>query len=148
MEVSHLFLNLKNYTYANFNKTSMRSIRYKCINFDIHKPMSIICLPLIIWFLFDFLPFYSLMDFLDIIQRLVSVGLDSKNAVCVWDWKRGKMLSMAPGHTDRVSILLWSFYRVLDGKKRTARGFYVSVFFLLPDSLYIIKNLKYSCKYS
>uniref|UniRef100_A0A2K6G4N4 EMAP like 5 n=1 Tax=Propithecus coquereli TaxID=379532 RepID=A0A2K6G4N4_PROCO len=34
-------------------------------------------------------------------QRLVSVGLDSKNAVCVWDWKRGKMLSMAPGHTDR-----------------------------------------------
>ncbi|XP_012495852.1 PREDICTED: echinoderm microtubule-associated protein-like 5 [Propithecus coquereli] len=37
-------------------------------------------------------------------QRLVSVGLDSKNAVCVWDWKRGKMLSMAPGHTDRAGI--------------------------------------------
>lgn len=66
------------------------------------------------------------MDFLDIIQRLVSVGLDSKNAVCVWDWKRGKMLSMAPGHTDRVSILHWGFYWLLDGKKRRARG-YVSM---------------------
>lgn len=74
----------------------------------------------IICFLFDLFAFYSLMDFLDIIQRLVSVGLDSKNAVCVWDWKRGKMLSMAPGHTDRVSILFWGFYWVLDGGK--ARG--------------------------
>lgn len=66
--------------------------------------MSRICLPFIIWLLFC-LPLYFLLDFLDIIQRLVSVGLDSKNAVCVWDWKRGKMLSMAPGHTDRVSIV-------------------------------------------
>ncbi|XP_004681693.1 PREDICTED: echinoderm microtubule-associated protein-like 5 isoform X1 [Condylura cristata] len=44
-------------------------------------------------------------------QRLVSVGLDSKNAVCVWDWKRGKMLSMAPGHTDRIFDISWDMYQ-------------------------------------
>uniref|UniRef100_A0A8P0TFA4 EMAP like 5 n=1 Tax=Canis lupus familiaris TaxID=9615 RepID=A0A8P0TFA4_CANLF len=44
-------------------------------------------------------------------QRLVSVGLDSKNAVCVWDWKRGKMLSMAPGHTDRIFDISWDLYQ-------------------------------------
>ncbi|XP_012868821.1 PREDICTED: echinoderm microtubule-associated protein-like 5 [Dipodomys ordii] len=44
-------------------------------------------------------------------QRLVSVGLDSKNTVCVWDWKRGKMLSMAPGHTDRIFDISWDLYQ-------------------------------------
>ncbi|KAB0375028.1 hypothetical protein FD755_013520, partial [Muntiacus reevesi] len=44
-------------------------------------------------------------------QRLVSVGLDSKNAVCIWDWKRGKMLSMAPGHTDRIFDISWDLYQ-------------------------------------
>ncbi|XP_031213616.1 echinoderm microtubule-associated protein-like 5 isoform X5 [Mastomys coucha] len=44
-------------------------------------------------------------------QRLVSVGLDSKNAVCVWDWKRGRMLSMAPGHTDRIFDISWDLYQ-------------------------------------
>ncbi|EHB11852.1 Echinoderm microtubule-associated protein-like 5, partial [Heterocephalus glaber] len=44
-------------------------------------------------------------------QRLVSVGLDSKNAVCVWDWKRGKVLSMAPGHTDRIFDVSWDLYQ-------------------------------------
>ncbi|XP_023587448.1 echinoderm microtubule-associated protein-like 5 isoform X1 [Trichechus manatus latirostris] len=44
-------------------------------------------------------------------QRLVSVGLDSKNTVCVWDWKKGKMLSMAPGHTDRIFDISWDLYQ-------------------------------------
>ncbi|XP_036887500.1 echinoderm microtubule-associated protein-like 5 isoform X3 [Sturnira hondurensis] len=44
-------------------------------------------------------------------QRLVSVGLDSKNAVCIWDWKRGKLLSMAPGHTDRIFDVSWDLYQ-------------------------------------
>lgn len=76
------------------------------------------------------LPFYSLLDLLDIIQRLVSVGLDSKNAVCVWDWKRGRMLSMAPGHTDRVSILLGvsNGYWMGEGQTEGVMGFCVSVF--------------------
>uniref|UniRef100_A0A8C8FJI2 Echinoderm microtubule-associated protein-like 5 n=1 Tax=Oncorhynchus tshawytscha TaxID=74940 RepID=A0A8C8FJI2_ONCTS len=29
-------------------------------------------------------------------QCLVSVGLDSKNTICVWDWRRGKVLAAAP----------------------------------------------------
>lgn len=37
------------------------------------------------------------------LQCLVSVGLDSKNTICVWDWRRGKVLAAAPGHTDRVN---------------------------------------------
>ena len=40
--------------------------------------------------------------FLLFLQCLVSVGLDSKNTICVWDWRRGKVLAAAPGHTDRV----------------------------------------------
>ncbi|KAF4802612.1 hypothetical protein TURU_023792 [Turdus rufiventris] len=34
-------------------------------------------------------------------QRLASVGLDAKNTVCIWDWKRGKLLATATGHSDR-----------------------------------------------
>ncbi|XP_078516147.1 echinoderm microtubule-associated protein-like 5 isoform X2 [Lissotriton helveticus] len=44
-------------------------------------------------------------------QRLVSVGLDAKNTICVWDWKKGKMLSMAPGHTDRIFDISWDLYQ-------------------------------------
>ncbi|KAM7109602.1 echinoderm microtubule-associated protein-like 5 isoform 5-T5 [Ciconia maguari] len=44
-------------------------------------------------------------------QRLVSVGLDSKNTVCVWDWRKGKLLSMAPGHTDRIFDISWDLYQ-------------------------------------
>uniref|UniRef100_A0A8C8VLX9 EMAP like 5 n=1 Tax=Pelusios castaneus TaxID=367368 RepID=A0A8C8VLX9_9SAUR len=44
-------------------------------------------------------------------QRLVSVGLDSKNTICVWDWRKGKMLSMAPGHTDRIFDISWDLYQ-------------------------------------
>ncbi|XP_033976114.1 echinoderm microtubule-associated protein-like 6, partial [Trematomus bernacchii] len=34
-------------------------------------------------------------------QRLVSVGLDAKNTLCVWDWRRGRVLATATGHSDR-----------------------------------------------
>nr|XP_034963441.1 echinoderm microtubule-associated protein-like 5 isoform X5 [Zootoca vivipara] len=44
-------------------------------------------------------------------QRLLSVGLDSKNTICVWDWRKGKMLSMAPGHTDRIFDISWDLYQ-------------------------------------
>lgn len=38
----------------------------------------------------------------------MSVGLDSKNTICVWDWRRGKVLAAAPGHTDRVNTFFLS----------------------------------------
>ncbi|MBZ3880418.1 Echinoderm microtubule-associated protein-like 6, partial [Sciurus carolinensis] len=34
-------------------------------------------------------------------QRLASVGLDAKNTVCIWDWRKGKLLASATGHSDR-----------------------------------------------
>ncbi|XP_037543112.1 echinoderm microtubule-associated protein-like 6 isoform X2 [Nematolebias whitei] len=40
-------------------------------------------------------------------QRLASVGLDAKNTVCVWEWKRGKVLASATGHSDRIFDICW-----------------------------------------
>nr|XP_039266613.1 echinoderm microtubule-associated protein-like 6 [Styela clava] len=40
-------------------------------------------------------------------ERLVSVGLDTNNLVVVWDWKKGRMLSNARGHTDRIFDVQW-----------------------------------------
>nr|XP_015828065.2 echinoderm microtubule-associated protein-like 6 isoform X1 [Nothobranchius furzeri] len=40
-------------------------------------------------------------------QRLVSVGLDAKNTVCVWDWRRGRVIAMATGHSDRIFDICW-----------------------------------------
>ncbi|XP_067091821.1 echinoderm microtubule-associated protein-like 6 [Osmerus mordax] len=40
-------------------------------------------------------------------RRLASVGLDAKNTVCVWDWKKGKILATATGHSDRIFDISW-----------------------------------------
>uniref|UniRef100_UPI00358E5FDC echinoderm microtubule-associated protein-like 5 isoform X4 n=1 Tax=Myxine glutinosa TaxID=7769 RepID=UPI00358E5FDC len=40
-------------------------------------------------------------------EFLVSVGLDARNSLCVWDWKRGRLLATAPGHTDRIFDISW-----------------------------------------
>uniref|UniRef100_A0A8C4R0F2 EML-like first beta-propeller domain-containing protein n=1 Tax=Eptatretus burgeri TaxID=7764 RepID=A0A8C4R0F2_EPTBU len=40
-------------------------------------------------------------------ELLVSVGLDARNSLCVWDWKRGRLLATAPGHTDRIFDISW-----------------------------------------
>ncbi|KAJ4919988.1 hypothetical protein JOQ06_006466, partial [Pogonophryne albipinna] len=40
-------------------------------------------------------------------QRLVSVGLDAKNTVCVWDWRRGRVLATTTGHSDRIFDVAW-----------------------------------------
>ncbi|XP_057217479.1 echinoderm microtubule-associated protein-like 6 isoform X1 [Triplophysa rosa] len=40
-------------------------------------------------------------------QRLASVGLDAKNTVCVWDWKKGRVLANATGHSDRIFDISW-----------------------------------------
>ncbi|XP_071235743.1 echinoderm microtubule-associated protein-like 6 isoform X1 [Salvelinus alpinus] len=40
-------------------------------------------------------------------QRLSSVGLDGKNTVCVWDWRKGKVLATATGHSDRIFDISW-----------------------------------------
>uniref|UniRef100_A0A4W4FP77 HELP domain-containing protein n=1 Tax=Electrophorus electricus TaxID=8005 RepID=A0A4W4FP77_ELEEL len=40
-------------------------------------------------------------------ERLVSVGLDAKNTVCVWDWKKGKLIATATGHSDRIFDITW-----------------------------------------
>uniref|UniRef100_A0A3P9P894 EMAP like 6 n=1 Tax=Poecilia reticulata TaxID=8081 RepID=A0A3P9P894_POERE len=40
-------------------------------------------------------------------QRLVSVGLDAKNTVCIWEWRKGKILASASGHSDRIFDVCW-----------------------------------------
>uniref|UniRef100_A0AAQ4S2U2 EMAP like 6 n=1 Tax=Gasterosteus aculeatus aculeatus TaxID=481459 RepID=A0AAQ4S2U2_GASAC len=40
-------------------------------------------------------------------QRLASIGLDAKNTMCIWDWKRGKILATATGHSDRIFDVSW-----------------------------------------
>uniref|UniRef100_A0A3P8UFH2 EMAP like 6 n=1 Tax=Cynoglossus semilaevis TaxID=244447 RepID=A0A3P8UFH2_CYNSE len=40
-------------------------------------------------------------------QRLVSVGLDAKNTICVWDWRRGRVIATATGHSDRIFDVTW-----------------------------------------
>ncbi|XP_013391678.1 echinoderm microtubule-associated protein-like 6 [Lingula anatina] len=35
-------------------------------------------------------------------QRLASVGTDPQATVCIWDWKKGKIIATTRGHTDRV----------------------------------------------
>ncbi|KAM4599415.1 echinoderm microtubule-associated protein-like 6 isoform 3-T3 [Fundulus diaphanus] len=40
-------------------------------------------------------------------QRLSSVGLDAKNTVCIWEWKKGKILATASGHSDRIFDICW-----------------------------------------
>ncbi|XP_072293600.1 echinoderm microtubule-associated protein-like 6 isoform X2 [Eucyclogobius newberryi] len=40
-------------------------------------------------------------------QRLASVGLDAKNTVCIWEWRRGKILATATGHSDRIFDICW-----------------------------------------
>ncbi|KAG8123066.1 hypothetical protein E2320_018466, partial [Naja naja] len=44
-------------------------------------------------------------------QRLSSVGLDAKNTVCIWDWKKGKLLASATGHSDRIFDISWDPYQ-------------------------------------
>ncbi|MEQ2185713.1 Echinoderm microtubule-associated protein-like 6, partial [Goodea atripinnis] len=41
------------------------------------------------------------------LQRLASVGLDAKNTVCIWEWKKGKILATATGHSDRIFDISW-----------------------------------------
>uniref|UniRef100_A0A8C1K4J9 EMAP like 6 n=1 Tax=Cyprinus carpio TaxID=7962 RepID=A0A8C1K4J9_CYPCA len=38
---------------------------------------------------------------------LSSVGLDAKNTLCVWDWKKGRVLATATGHSDRIFDISW-----------------------------------------
>ncbi|XP_068183951.1 echinoderm microtubule-associated protein-like 6 isoform X2 [Antennarius striatus] len=40
-------------------------------------------------------------------QRLASVGLDAKNTLCIWEWKRGRILATASGHSDRIFDVCW-----------------------------------------
>ncbi|XP_075907401.1 echinoderm microtubule-associated protein-like 6 isoform X4 [Nelusetta ayraudi] len=40
-------------------------------------------------------------------QRLVSIGLDAKNTMCVWDWRKGRVLASATGHSDRIFDVAW-----------------------------------------
>ncbi|CAM2111020.1 unnamed protein product [Caretta caretta] len=44
-------------------------------------------------------------------QCLASVGLDAKNTVCIWDWKKGKLLATATGHSDRIFDISWDPYQ-------------------------------------
>ena len=44
----------------------------------------------------------TMLDYPFVLQRLVSVGLDQQSTINVWDWRRGKILATARGHSDRV----------------------------------------------
>ncbi|KAG7257658.1 hypothetical protein CRUP_015754, partial [Coryphaenoides rupestris] len=44
-------------------------------------------------------------------QRLASVGLDAKNTLCVWDWRRGRVVASATGHSDRIFDISWDPYQ-------------------------------------
>lgn len=44
-------------------------------------------------------------------QHLASVGLDAKNTVCIWDWRKGKLLASATGHSDRIFDISWDPYQ-------------------------------------
>ncbi|CAL8272598.1 unnamed protein product [Merluccius merluccius] len=62
--------------------------------------------------LFTALPFISSwLSYTPSYLCLVSVGLDAKNTICVWDWRRGKVLAVAPGHTDRIFDISWDLYQ-------------------------------------
>ncbi|XP_034150086.1 echinoderm microtubule-associated protein-like 6 isoform X5 [Esox lucius] len=45
-------------------------------------------------------------------QRLASVGLDAKNTVCVWDWRKGRVLATATGHSDRIFDIVWDPFQL------------------------------------
>lgn len=49
------------------------------------------------------------------IQRLVSVGMDQHATINVWDWKRGKIIATARGHSDKVTAnaMLLNFINLL-----------------------------------
>ena len=38
-------------------------------------------------------------------QRLVSVGMDEHAMINIWDWRKGKVISSARGHSDKVSSI-------------------------------------------
>nr|XP_034966373.1 echinoderm microtubule-associated protein-like 6 [Zootoca vivipara] len=44
-------------------------------------------------------------------QRLASVGLDAKNTVCIWEWRKGKLIASATGHSDRIFDISWDPYQ-------------------------------------
>lgn len=33
------------------------------------------------------------------------MGLEDNHLICIWDWKKGRLLTSANGHSDRVGIL-------------------------------------------
>ncbi|KAL1006209.1 hypothetical protein UPYG_G00069270 [Umbra pygmaea] len=45
-------------------------------------------------------------------QRLASVGLDAKNTVCIWDWRKGRVLATATGHSDRIFDIVWDPFQL------------------------------------
>uniref|UniRef100_A0A8C2HAH4 EMAP like 6 n=1 Tax=Cyprinus carpio TaxID=7962 RepID=A0A8C2HAH4_CYPCA len=49
----------------------------------------------------------ALLNITYYLPRLASVGLDAKNTVCVWDWKKGRVLATATGHSDRIFDISW-----------------------------------------
>ncbi|XP_078490103.1 echinoderm microtubule-associated protein-like 6 [Ciona intestinalis] len=40
-------------------------------------------------------------------ERLASVGLDGSNTFVVWEWRKGRMIANAKGHTDRIFDISW-----------------------------------------
>ena len=54
------------------------------------------------------------------IQRLVSVGMDQHATINVWDWKKGKIIATARGHSDKVShqVLIFNELNLLQHLSR------------------------------
>eukprot|EP01135_Chromosphaera_perkinsii_P001223 Nk52_evm22s162 gene=Nk52_evmTU22s162 len=47
------------------------------------------------------------LDFSPSGGELASVGLDDDHSICVWDWKKGRQVSNAKGHKDKIFLLKW-----------------------------------------
>lgn len=65
-------------------------------------------------------PFFQVLNYsffiFFFIKRLASVGLDAKNTVCIWDWRKGTLLASATGHSDRVRALWYQTMQIQNYK--------------------------------
>ena len=76
---------------------------FQILNYSNYSFFCSFFFPFFLSFPHSFLFFLFLFFFF--LPHLASVGLDAKNTVCIWDWRKGKLLASATGHSDRVRPL-------------------------------------------
>ena len=45
----------------------------------------------------------GILNFSENGERLASCGIDTDSTICIWDWKKGGLLTRSTGHLERVS---------------------------------------------